>query len=207
MTKKSSKKATKPLAADEPANRPATNHPTDKQATNSRRVGLGGAAAEATQAVTPPAEAPLAEEPAKLLTPLVAAWPKAGLPAPPKSPEKTAVGEKAPTPIAPQSDKATFVLLEPEAKQVSLCGDFNGWASNAMPMKRHSGGYWETTVALAPGRHEYKFWVDGQWISDPLAKESVPNPFGGRNSILEVVNSQEEAHLADVEKLPLKKAT
>jgi hypothetical protein len=28
--------------------------------------------------------------------------------------------------------------------------------------------------------------VDGQWLPDPNAKESVENPFGGRNSVLVV---------------------
>jgi hypothetical protein len=49
--------------------------------------------------------------------------------------------------------------------------------------------------------------VDGQWIPDPLARETVPNPFGGRNSILKVADSPEAAHLADAETLPLKQAT
>jgi hypothetical protein len=43
-------------------------------------------------------------------------------------------------------------------------------------------------------------------MPDPLAKETVPNPFGGRNSVLTVADSQEAAHLADAETLPLKNA-
>jgi hypothetical protein len=42
-------------------------------------------------------------------------------------------------------------------------------------------------------------------MPDPLARESVPNPFGGRNSILKVASSPAAAHLADAENLPLKK--
>jgi hypothetical protein len=48
--------------------------------------------------------------------------------------------------------------------------------------------------------------VDGNWMPDPLARETVPNPFGGRNSILRVVGSPEAAHLSDAENLPLKNA-
>jgi hypothetical protein len=44
-------------------------------------------------------------------------------------------------------------------------------------------------------------------MPDPLAKESAPNPFGGRNSVLRVASSPEAAHLADAEQLPLKTAT
>ena len=54
------------------------------------------------------------------------------------------------------------------------------------------------------GTYEYCLVVDGQWRPDPLAKETVPNPFGGRNSVLKVASSPEAAHLADAANLPLK---
>ena len=57
---------------------------------------------------------------------------------------------------------------------------------------------------LPPGNYEYCFVVDGEWIPDPLARESVPNPFGGRNSILNVACSPEAAHRTDAQNLPLK---
>jgi 1,4-alpha-glucan branching enzyme len=79
-----------------------------------------------------------------------------------------------------------FVLLEPGAKQVALCGDFNGWSPTATPMKRHDDGHWGTTVALAPGRHQYKFVVDGEWIADPAAQKNMPNEHGSLNSVVEV---------------------
>jgi hypothetical protein len=44
-------------------------------------------------------------------------------------------------------------------------------------------------------------------MPDPLARETVPNPFGGRNSVLNVAVTPEAAHLADAEALPLKNAT
>jgi len=34
--------------------------------------------------------------------------------------------------------------------------------------------------------YEYRILVDGEWMSDPHAVETVPNPFGGLNSILRV---------------------
>lgn len=45
--------------------------------------------------------------------------------------------------------------------------------------------------------------VDGQWMPNPLAKETVPNPFGGRNSIVKVATSPGAAHLTNAEKVPL----
>ena len=59
---------------------------------------------------------------------------------------------------------------------------------------------------LAPGIYEYCLVVDGQWMPDPLATETVPNPFGGRNSVLKVGSSAEPTHLADAEHKPLKNA-
>lgn len=80
----------------------------------------------------------------------------------------------------------SFVLVDLGAKQVSLSGEFNGWSPNATPMRRDSSGHWETTVDLAPGRYQYKFVVDGQWIPDLLAQENVWNQHGTLNSVIEV---------------------
>jgi hypothetical protein len=54
------------------------------------------------------------------------------------------------------------------------------------------------------GTYEYCLVVDGKYIPDPLAKESIPNPFGGRNSILTVFSSPETGHLAEAQSMPLK---
>ena len=77
-----------------------------------------------------------------------------------------------------------LALFEPDAKQVSVCGAFNGWSTAALT--RQADGEWETTLHLAPGRYEYKFLVDGQWAPDPRARENVMNEFGTLNSVVEV---------------------
>jgi hypothetical protein len=79
--------------------------------------------------------------------------------------------------------RVRFVLLEPEAKEVSLCGSFNGWSPEGTPMTRRKDGQWDATVGLVPGRHEYKFVVDGQWMPDLAASENVLNQFGTLNSV------------------------
>ena len=53
-------------------------------------------------------------------------------------------------------------------------------------MRPGSEGTWKATVWLPAGRYEYRFVVDGQWISDPSARESVQNTFGSTNSVLVV---------------------
>ncbi len=103
-----------------------------------------------------------------------------------KSPEKAAVAAQAPKPTAPKTVNVSFALHKPDAKGVSVCGEFNGWSPSATPMKRHNDGHWETTVALAPGRYQYKFVVDGEWLLDPAARKTVPNEYGSLNSVLEV---------------------
>ena len=82
--------------------------------------------------------------------------------------------------------KVSLVLLDLGATRVSLGGDFNGWASDTTPLKRDGSGHWEATVELAPGRYEYKFMVDGEWVPDPLAREQVWNQYGTLNSVVEV---------------------
>jgi 1,4-alpha-glucan branching enzyme len=96
------------------------------------------------------------------------------------------VAAQAPKPTAPKILSVRFVLHRPDAKQVWLSGEFNGWSPNATPMKRHDDGHWETTVDLAPGRYQYKLVVDGEWLLDPAAQKNVPNDHGTLNSVIEV---------------------
>jgi hypothetical protein len=146
---------------------------------------LSEVAAE-THAVTPSAKPTAAKDPPKLHTPLAAAWPAAPLPEQPKTPGKAPLAGNALVEAAIRKFKVTFVLLDLGARQVSLCGDFNGWSPTATTMKRDEGGHWETTIALAPGRYEYKFMADGHWLPDPLAHENIRNQHGTLNSVVEV---------------------
>src|ERR1043166_5557403 len=98
-----------------------------------------------------------------------------------------------------------FEFTDPSATTVCVAGTFNQWQADTKTMHSSSGGHWWKETALAPGTYEYCLVVDGQWIPDPLAKESGPNQVGGRNSVLTVA-SPEAAHLADAENLPLKNA-
>ena len=91
-----------------------------------------------------------------------------------------------PKPAAAPRVNVIFAVPQPGARQVLLSGEFNGWSREATPMRRQENGRWETTVDLAPGRYQYKFVVDGQWISDPQARENVWNEHGTLNSVIEV---------------------
>ena len=89
-------------------------------------------------------------------------------------------------PEPPNQARASFELIKPDAKSACVAGSFNDWRPERAPLVPTGNGRWVADVALKPGRHEYLFVVDGQWIPDPNAKETVQNPFGGRNSILGV---------------------
>jgi hypothetical protein len=106
--------------------------------------------------------------------------------APPRSPGTLAAPTQGPKPTGTPTVNVKFSLHKPDAKQVLLGGDFNGWALGAAPMKRHEDGHWETTVPLAPGCYQYKFLIDGQWVTDPAAQKNVPNQYGTLNSVIEV---------------------
>ncbi|HEU4682002.1 MAG TPA: isoamylase early set domain-containing protein [Gemmatimonadales bacterium] len=96
-----------------------------------------------------------------------------------------AVGSAAGTEVMRQVE---FVLVAPQASQVMLVGDFNGWSPGATPLRAsESNGIWSVTVPLTPGRHEYAFLVDGkQWLRDPRAPRAPADDFGVPNSILTV---------------------
>ena len=115
----------------------------------------------------------------------------------------THLPNNAPNP-GPQTVPVRFEFTNPTAKTVCLAGSFNHWQPEAKTLHSSGAGNWWKETALAPGTYEYCFVVDGQWQADPLAKESVANPFGGRNSVVHVACSLAAAHLADAETLPLK---
>jgi 1,4-alpha-glucan branching enzyme len=87
---------------------------------------------------------------------------------------------------APAEKRVEFVLNMPQARSAAVAGTFNNWSAKQTPMRKESGNVWKAALSLPPGRHQYRFVVDGQWISDPNAKESVRNDFGSTNSVLVV---------------------
>lgn len=52
------------------------------------------------------------------------------------------------------------------ANTVILSGNFNNWSWTELRMNKIAGG-WELPYVLGPGNYEYKFIVDGKWITDP----------------------------------------
>ena len=79
-----------------------------------------------------------------------------------------------------------FEFTHPTARSVGVAGTFNDWRSKTKSMIPLGNGRWRKKMVLPPGTYEYCLVVDGKCMPDPLAKETVANPFGGMNSVLKV---------------------
>lgn len=83
------------------------------------------------------------------------------------------------------------VVLEheaPDAREVALLGDFNGWGRElGLVRAENVNGRWVFRLELAPGRYQYAFVEDGnKWLPDLKTLSKIPDGFGGMNSVLYV---------------------
>jgi 1,4-alpha-glucan branching enzyme len=92
-----------------------------------------------------------------------------------------------PSPDPTRTVVVRFRLPYLPASEVFLAGSFNGWHPQMFPMIEAEGGGWIKDITLSPGTHEYRFVADGAWMADPGNPRIVPNPFGGLNSVVEVL--------------------
>ena len=86
-----------------------------------------------------------------------------------------------------------FSCRVPDGQAVSVAGTFNNWDPWATPMTKGANGDWTVNVELPPGRHEYKYVIDGQWCCDPACDHAyrqtpncVRNAYGTLNHAIEV---------------------
>jgi hypothetical protein len=82
-----------------------------------------------------------------------------------------------------------FALSIPEAREVVLVGDFNGWNPAGTALARSpSDGRWSVTLTLRPGHYHYLFLVDGRrWLADPSMPREPHADFGSPDSIITVL--------------------
>lgn len=86
--------------------------------------------------------------------------------------------------VRPPVSDTVFVFVAPQAENVALVGDFNGWDSSKVPLVRvPNSGLWKVAVPLPAGRHLYQFVVDGAWMPDPSAPVAGDDGFGRTNSV------------------------
>jgi 1,4-alpha-glucan branching enzyme len=79
-----------------------------------------------------------------------------------------------------------FYYSKPDAKSVSLVGDFNDWDPNSLPMERRADGWWFIQVPLTHGHHTYVFLVDGAPALDPKAAGKVRDDHYAKASVIAV---------------------
>ena len=97
---------------------------------------------------------------------------------------------------APAETRGTRTMIEPgkkkgtirvcyradnHEKDVRLAGDFNNWAP--IKMSRQRTGIFVSSLTVPPGKYQYKFVVDGQWVVDKENPQTLANPFGTANSV------------------------
>jgi len=79
-------------------------------------------------------------------------------------------------------------LHAPLANSVYVVGDFNNWQLNneSQMHKEDDSGLWSKKLRLRQGLYQYRFVVDGRWIDDPSNPRTIENPFGDKNSVIEI---------------------
>lgn len=79
---------------------------------------------------------------------------------------------KLTSPVVNDDGTVTFYYESETAKEVYLCGTMNGWGeaigNKDFAFSKNEEGIWTLTISLAPKSYEYKFVVDGSWVTDPL---------------------------------------
>lgn len=86
-----------------------------------------------------------------------------------------------------------FMLVAPNAMQVSLVGSFNQWQKGATLLERGSEtGVWAVTLPLRAGRHEYAFVVNDasgeRWVADRFGQR-VTDEYGVESSVVSIGSS------------------
>ena len=80
-----------------------------------------------------------------------------------------------------------FSLNIENAQEVHVVGDFNNWSvSDQSKLWENEKGVWQKRVYLEPGKHRYKFIIDGNWVNDPSNDTIESNPYGGMDSVVEI---------------------
>jgi 1,4-alpha-glucan branching enzyme len=79
-----------------------------------------------------------------------------------------------------------FICNAPQARSVSVVGDFNQWNPSSHAMKQMPDKTWLLNIELKHGHHRYAFLVDGILTLDPKAQGITRNDKGERVSLVPV---------------------
>ena len=83
--------------------------------------------------------------------------------------------------------KVLFTVHAAPGSSVFLVGSFNGWDTTCNPMHDRDGNGTFTLLKFLPtGHHEYKFYINGEWMPDSANPNTVVTDLGTLNSVLEL---------------------
>jgi len=77
-----------------------------------------------------------------------------------------------------KEDWVEFSFYRPQAQQVHLAGDFNGWRHDELPMVRNEKGYWQARLRLPVGEFKFRYFADSEWYTDFAAFGVEPGHLG-----------------------------
>ena len=86
----------------------------------------------------------------------------------------------------PKLKEIFFTVKAPEAHEVYIAGDFNGWQLDDTSRMQQEDGSWTKRMNLGLGTHHYRFVIDGKWTEDPGNPEAEVNPYGEKDSLIKV---------------------
>jgi len=88
----------------------------------------------------------------------------------------------------PRLTEVVFSVFAPDAKEVYVAGEFNGWKRDDSSRMEAKNGTWFKRVNLRSGRrYHYRFILDGKWTEDPRNPLKETNPYGEMDSLIEVL--------------------
>jgi len=103
--------------------------------------------------------------------------------------------------------KATFRFRHATLGPVFLVGDFCGWHTDHLPMRKVSDSEWTLMMRLPPGTFEFRYYADGTWYTDYAAFGVARNRFGDFNSVVRILKvhpaiaQPERVHLSGASRL------
>lgn len=87
-----------------------------------------------------------------------------------------------------KEEKIVFFTFIPNAKTVSLAGDFNNWKADEVILQPFKDDVWKVELPLLPkGEYVYKFCIDNQWWKEDSSNPyKVEDNYGGWNSVFKI---------------------
>ncbi len=86
--------------------------------------------------------------------------------------------------------KTTFRLRIGGASSVHVVGDFCHWQPDHLPMRQVGTNDWMLMMRLPPGTYEFRYHVDGQWVTDFAGFGVALNPYREYNGVVRVPKVQ-----------------